>query len=146
MADYMEGSRNKAAANALGNQTPDGLESQVGAGIATLMEDMKVSEGDLQSFMAQQGGAPNVRDAAEQLMRSKVAEKYPDYSQEQIDSLFADVSPKAEQPEAKSQEKEFETAQGGADEKTRQNQGQANQSAVPASYKDRLNQMFQVYK
>ena len=153
MAESIEDRRNAVAARVLTKesqpemrQRDQTLAESVGSGLAVLMDDMGVSESELNEFMKQQGGKPEIKAAAEQLMRSKVAEKYPDYSQEQIDSLFAGVTPKAEQTKAESQEKEFEASQVGADEKTRQNQGQANQSAVPSSYKDRLNQMFQVYK
>jgi hypothetical protein len=195
MADQMENERTRAAQLALKKgQTRSPMRSRnqpltesVGRGLAVLMDDMGVSEEELSEYMSQQGGKPDIKAAAEQLMRKKVAERYPDYSQERIDSLFSDLDPRAGQAfrdaesmtgqigrEAKQdsgmadapkmidgkdisrnepslspprKRAQTEAARAEREEAADDDQGmKTEQSAVPSSYKDRLNQMFQVYK
>ena len=194
MAESMEEQRNRVASEVLTKeQQPvmrrrdQPLAESVGSGLAVLMDDMGVSESELNEFMKQQGGKPDIKAAAEQLMRKKVAERYPNYSQERIDSLFSDLDPRAGQAfrDAESMTGQIGRAAkqdsgmadapkmfGGQDisrnepplspprkaaqaaaaaeaneDASDDDQGmKSEQSAVPSSYKDRLNQMFQVYK
>ena len=194
MAESMEEQRNRVASQVLTKESAPGLPRRdqpladtVGKGLAVLMDDMGVSESELNEFMQQQTGKPDIRLAAEQLMRKKVAEQYPDYSQERIDSLFSDLDARSGRAFRSG---ESMTAEIGRDVKrdsgdfdsTKMFEGQdisrdeypisglrkqakteavmqanedasdddqgmkTEQSAVPSSYKDRLNQMFQVYK